>query len=153
MTRRTARAATPLRTTIPLLQRQLQETQAHLMEARSSYNRSPSVPTPTSTSTPVVMQQLGTSFYGGQGTDFQAVMASALWQMSGTTLVGPRHGESAMAPFLIMGATLFPKMKVTIWAHQFIELGSLSTICEATVYYICQGWTRTNVASIKSFID
>ena len=121
-----------LRTTIRDLQRQLQDTQAQLTEARSSDDRFPPVTTPTSAPTPVSVQQPGPS-NSGQDTDLQAMMASALQQMSGTTQPGPRQGESAMTPFLILGATLDPKIKAIIWAHQFIDLGSLTATTEPTL--------------------
>ncbi|KAI0226761.1 hypothetical protein LSAT2_022800 [Lamellibrachia satsuma] len=133
------------------LRQQLQDVQRQLYEAQAS-NTQPrppvaqsftSVPTATASSplqpaglatampilhlpvTPVPTTQPGTSALDSQGTDLQALLASALQQMAGTTQLGTAQGESPMTPFLILGATLDPKIKATIWAHQYIDLGSL----------------------------
>ena len=85
--------------------------------------------TPTAPPTPTQTQptQLGTS---SQDTDFQALLSGVLQQMTGTTQPGDRQGESSMTPFLILGATLDPKIKAMIWSHQYVQLGMLySWVC------------------------
>lgn len=53
------------------------------------------------------------------------MLATTLQQMVGMTQLWVTQGESPMTFFLILGATLDIKIKATIWAHQYIDLGSL----------------------------
>ena len=69
---------------------QLQVSQAQLTDARSSNVRSPPVTTLPSAPIPVSVPQPGPSS-SGQNTDFQAMLASVLQQMSGTTQLGPEN--------------------------------------------------------------
>ena len=128
------------------LQQELQEMRQQLKEAQicGSYPHqstsispppalSPTFPlpvlTPTAPPTPTQTQptQLGTS---SQDTDFQALLSGVLQQMTGTTQPGDRQGESFMTPFLILVATLDPKIKTMIWSHQYVQLGVLySWVC------------------------
>ena len=139
-----------LRQQLQDVQRQLYEAQASSTQPRPPVAQSStSVPTATASSplqpaglatampilhlplagpspvTPLPTTQPGTSALDSQGTDLQALLASTLQQMAGTTQLGTAQGESPMTPFLILGATLDPKIKATIWAHQYIDLGSL----------------------------
>ena len=93
--------------------------------------------TPTVPPTPTQTQptQLGTS---SQDTDFQALLSGVLQQMTGTTQPGDRQGESSMTPFLILVATLDPKIKAMIWSHQYVQLGMLYSWVCCTAGYVVQ---------------
>ena len=71
--------------------------------------------------------------------------------MSGTTQFGPKQSQSAMTPFLVLGATLDPKIKAMIWAHQFIDLGSLTATTEPTLS--CSPYPRSQLPLPHGTLD
>ena len=133
-----------LRATNSDLQRRIQALEAQLSEVDRSGQHSvepstsaltalPLLDMAPASSTPGPAPQPGTSSTASQDTDYQALLAGALQHLSGATPLTPKQGESPMTPFLLLGATLDPKIKAMIWAHQYIELGSLASAAEPTV--------------------
>ena len=124
-----------LRATNSDLQRRIQALEAQLSEVDRSGQ--PSVEPLTSALTalsllrpPLVWPQPGTSSTASQDTDYEALLAGALQHLSGAMPLTPKQGESPMTPFLLLGMTLDTKIKAMIWAHQYIELGSLASAAE-----------------------
>jgi len=50
------------------------------------------------------------------------VITAVLQHTSGATWLVPKQGESPKTPFLLLGATLYTKIKAMIGTHQYIEL-------------------------------
>ena len=67
--------------------------------------------------------------------NIQVLFASTLHQMMRPTQLGAAQGDSPMTPFLMLGATPDPKIKATIWANQYTELGTLVTTTEPVVFW------------------